>query len=71
MKEEKAPKAWWMVLGLALGLPSLILGVFFGLYWLVQKDIISWTILLVLMVAVVVNTLFLMVRYGLVGKNRQ
>jgi hypothetical protein len=66
-----APQAWWKVLGLALGLPSLILGVFFALYYLVSKGIISWTALLVVMLLVIGNTLFLMVRYGLVGKNRQ
>lgn len=65
------PQAWWKVLGLALGLPSLILGVFFGLYYLVSKEIIGWTALLVVMLLVIGNTLFLMVRYGLVGKNRQ
>lgn len=65
------PQAWWKVLGLALGLPSLILGVFFGLYYLVEKQIISWTALLVVMLLVIGNTLFLMVRYGLVGKHKQ
>ncbi len=65
------PQAWWKVLGLALGLPSLILGVFFGLYYLVTSEIIGWTTLLVVMLLVIGNTLFLMVRYGLVGKNRQ
>jgi hypothetical protein len=67
----KTPQSWWKVLGLALGLPSLILGVFFGLYYLVSKGIIGWTSLLVVMLLVIGNTLFLMVRYGLVGKNRQ
>jgi len=65
------PQAWWRVLGLAMGLPSLILGVFFGLNYLVQKQIISWTALLVVMLLVIGNTLFLMVRYGLVGKRKQ
>jgi hypothetical protein len=37
----------------------------------VQKGLIGWTTLLVVMLLVIVNTLFLMVRYGLVGKNRQ
>ncbi|MFP5491794.1 MAG: hypothetical protein ACLGG0_09840 [Bacteriovoracia bacterium] len=71
MKEDSQPQAWWKVLALAMGLPSLIVGVFFGLYILVQKGLIGWTTLLVVMLLVIVNTLFLMVRYGLVGKNRQ
>lgn len=65
------PPAWWKVLGLAMGLPSLILGAFFGLNYLVKKQIISWTALLVVMLLVIGNTLFLMVRYGLVGKRKQ
>jgi hypothetical protein len=71
MKKDSQPQAWWKVLALAMGLPSLIVGVFFGLYILVQKGLIGWTTLLVVMLLVTVNTLFLMVRYGLVGKNRQ
>ena len=71
MSEPTTPPAWWKVLALAMGLPSLIVGVFFGLYILVQKNIIGWTALLVIMLLVVANTLFLMVRYGVVGKNRQ
>ena len=71
MKEDSQPQAWWKVLALAMGLPSMIVGVFFGLYILVQKGLIGWTTLLVVMLLVIVNTLFLMVRYGLVGKNRQ
>lgn len=71
MKDVSQPQAWWKVLALAMGLPSLIVGVFFGLYILVQKGLIGWTTLLIAMLLVILNTLFLMVRYGLVGKNRQ
>ena len=70
-KLQKAPTAWWKVLGLALGLPSLILGIFFALFMLKERDLISWTTLLVVMLLVIGNTLFLMVRYGMVGKNKQ
>ena len=71
IEPEKTTQAWWKVLALAMGLPSLIVGVFFGLYVLVQKGIIGWITLLVIMLLVIGNTLFLMVRYGMVGKNRQ
>lgn len=64
-------QAWWKVLGLALGLPSVIMGSFFGLYALVEGKIIGWTTLLVLMLLLIGNTLFLMVRYVLVKKNKQ
>lgn len=70
MNNESNKQAWFKVLALAMGLPSLIVGVFFGLYILVQKGLIGWTTVLVVMILVIVNTLFLMVRYGLVGKNR-
>lgn len=57
-------------MALAMGLPSLIIGVFFGVYALVQKQIIGWGWALIIILLVVGNTLFLMVRYGLVRKNR-
>ncbi len=71
MNQVSESKAWWKVLALAMGLPSMIVGVFFGLYVLVQKGVISWIVLLIIMLAVIFNTLFLMVRYGMVGKNKQ
>lgn len=64
-------QSWWKVMGLAMGLPSLILGVFFGINVLVQKNIIGWTLGLVVLLGIIVNTLFWMVRLGVVGKNRQ
>lgn len=71
MNQEKQSQAWWKVLALAMGLPSMIVGVFFGLYILVQKEIISWPTLLIILLLVIGNTLFLMVRYGVVRKDRQ
>ncbi|MBY0516057.1 MAG: hypothetical protein K2P81_04065 [Bacteriovoracaceae bacterium] len=62
---------WWKVMALAMGLPSLIVGTFFGLYVLVQKNIIGWVTLLIVLLLVIGNTFFFMVRYGLVGKNRK
>jgi len=70
MKNSSQQK-WWQVLGLALGLPSIILGVFFGVYSLVQNQVISWGWALFILILVIGNTLFLMVRYGLVNKDRQ
>lgn len=63
--------SWWKVMGLAMGLPSLILGAFFGIYTLVENGILGWPIGLIILLLVIVNTLFWMVRLGLVGKNRQ
>ncbi len=58
-------------MGLAMGLPSLILGAFFGIYALVQNGVFGWGWGLFILIAVIVNTLFWMVRLGLVGKRRQ
>jgi hypothetical protein len=58
------------VMGLALGLPSLVLGLFFGLYSLVEAKLISWTIALALIVIVIFNALILMVKYGMAKKNK-
>jgi hypothetical protein len=67
---SRMPQKWWQVMALAMGLPSIIIGVFFGVYSLVQSQIIGWGWALVLILLVVGNTLFLMVRYGMVKKNR-
>ncbi len=57
-------------MALAMGLPSIIIGVFFGVYSLVQSQIIGWGWALIIILLVVGNTLFLMVRYGMVKKDR-
>ncbi|MCE3011899.1 MAG: hypothetical protein LW878_02430 [Proteobacteria bacterium] len=56
-------------MALAMGLPSIIIGVFFGVYSLVQSQIIGWGWALIIILLVVGNTLFLMVRYGMVKKD--
>jgi hypothetical protein len=58
-------------MGIAVGLPSLILGVFFGVYTLVKADIIGWAAALVILLVLIFNALFWMVKLGVVGKNRQ
>jgi hypothetical protein len=60
-----------IILGLAFALPSTILGVFGTAYWLVTKKIISEKVALILLVAVTVNTFYLMIRYGLAKKKRK
>jgi hypothetical protein len=57
-------------MALAMGLPSIIIGVFFGVYGLVQSQAISWGWALIIILLVVGNTLFLMVRYGMVKKDK-
>lgn len=74
MTEEKtqpASRKFWLVMGLALGLPSTIVGVFFLLYYLVQNNIISWNVALGIIIAVVAYMLYLMVKNGLERKNRK
>ena len=70
-KVQPAGRKFWLVMGLALGLPSTIVGVFFLLYYLVQNQIISWNIALGIIIVVVGYMLFLMVKNGLDRKNRQ
>ena len=62
---------WWKVMGLAMGLPSLILGAFFGIHALVTQGVFGWGMGLTILIVFILNTLFWMVRLGLVGKNRQ
>ena len=60
-----------IVMGLALGLPSTIVGLFFLLYQLVKAQIISWNALLIILLVVIGYMLFLMVKNVLDKKNRQ
>ena len=65
----KIPDNKLVVVGLALGLPSTILGVSFFLYTLLKKNIISETVFLLILVTVIFNTFWLMIRYVYKRKN--
>lgn len=69
MKDDKTLKKFLTVMGLALGLPSTIVGLFFLLNELVKRDVISWNTLLIILLIVVLNILGLMVRH-VVKKNK-
>jgi small-conductance mechanosensitive channel len=55
-------KKYMMVMGLALGLPSTILGISLFVYYLMEQKIISHTVGLIIIVLVVVNIFYLMIR---------
>lgn len=69
-KNQSPTRKFLIVMGLAVGLPSTIVGVFFVLYQLVQKEIISWNMLLTILLVVVVYMLILMVKNGLDKKDK-
>lgn len=71
MSEQTPMKKFWVVMGLALGLPSTIVGLFFLLHQLVKSEIISWNALLIILLVVVLYMLILMVKNVLVKKNKQ
>jgi hypothetical protein len=52
------------ILGLAIGLPSTILGIFFFIYFLIQEKLISTNVGLILIVLVIANIFYLMIRYA-------
>ncbi|MFL5784441.1 MAG: hypothetical protein ACJ76H_07535 [Bacteriovoracaceae bacterium] len=60
-----------LTMGLALGLPSTIVGVFFLLNQLVKAGYISWNMLLGILLGVIGYILFFMVRNVLVKKNKK
>ncbi len=70
MKKETPMRKFFIVMGLALGLPSTIVGLFFLLHQLVQNDVISWNALLIILLVVVINMLGLMVKNVLDKKNK-
>jgi len=57
-------------MGLAVGLPSTIVGLFFVLYQLVQNNVIGWNTLLIVLLIVVSYMLGLMVKNVLGPKNK-
>ncbi|MAX67927.1 MAG: hypothetical protein QF441_15175 [Bacteriovoracaceae bacterium] len=63
MKEDDGPNIL-KVVGLAVGLPSSILGVFGLVYYLIHEEIISTAIGLGLILAIIFYTFFLMLRYA-------
>lgn len=69
MKDQSTKRKFLIVMGLALGLPSTIIGVFFLLYELVKSEIITWNFLLITLVILVIYILFLMVKNGLGKKD--
>jgi drug/metabolite transporter (DMT)-like permease len=71
MSEPKPIKKFLMVMGLALGLPSTIVGLFFLLHQLVKSGHISWNVLLIILISVIAYFLFLMVRNVLAKKDKQ
>ena len=52
------------VVGLAVGLPSSILGVFGLIYFLTEENIISNGMGLIIILAIIGYTFFLMIRYA-------
>lgn len=57
-----------LTMGLAVGLPGTIIGVFYLLYQLVQTGYISWNMLLGILLLVIGYFFFLMVK-NVVGKK--
>ncbi len=57
-----------LTMGLAVGLPGTIIGVFYLLYQLVQNGYISWNMLLGILLFVIAYFFFLMVK-NVVGKK--
>jgi hypothetical protein len=52
------------ILALAIGLPSSILGVFFLMYFLIERNIISPATGLITIVVLIAYTFFMMVKYA-------
>lgn len=64
MSETNANKNIIKILGIALALPSTILGVAFSVYYLIEEKIISQEIGLIVILIVVAYFFYLMVRYA-------
>jgi hypothetical protein len=71
MSEKSPIQKMMLTMGLALGLPGTIVGVFYLLYSLVQNGHISWNMLLTILLLVISYFLFLMVKNVLGKKDKQ
>jgi hypothetical protein len=71
MTDKTPMQKMMLTMGLAVGLPGTIIGVFYLLYQLVQSGYISWNMLLGILLFVIGYFLFLMVRNVLVKKDKQ
>ena len=71
MTDKTPMQKMMLTMGLAVGLPGTIIGVFYVLYQLVKSGYISWNMLLGILLSVVIYFLFLMVRNVLVKKDKQ
>jgi hypothetical protein len=70
MSEKSPMQKMMLTMGLALGLPGTIIGVFYLLYSLVQNGHISWNMLLTILLLVIGYFLFLMVKNVLGKKDK-
>ncbi len=68
MSEKTPMQKMMLTMGLAVGLPSTIIGVFYLLYQLVKSGYISWNMLLGILLFVIGYFLFLMVK-NVLGKE--
>ncbi len=70
MSEQSNKQKYLAVLGLAMGLPSVIIGTSCVVYQLIEAEKISNGVGLIIIVLVVAQFLFMMVRYVLNKKNK-
>lgn len=71
MSDKTPMQKMMLTMGLAVGLPSTIIGVFYLLYRLVKSGYISWNMLLVILLLVIGYFFFLMVKNVLGNKDKQ
>lgn len=71
MSEKTPMQKMMLTMGLAVGLPGTIIGVFYLLYSLVQSGHISWNTLLIILLVVIGYFFFFMVKNVLGKKNKQ
>lgn len=64
MGKEGSAKHILKIMGLAMALPSTILGVTFGVYYLIENKVISQAVGLVIILTIVFYFFYLMIRYA-------
>ncbi|MCB9094749.1 MAG: hypothetical protein H6621_06745 [Halobacteriovoraceae bacterium] len=63
-ENDNKKKNIYLVMGLAMGVPSTIIGVFFLFYFLDQQKILDLKYGILILVVTILNTFFVMVKYA-------
>ena len=67
---KKSSRQWMNILGLSLGLPGTVLFSFYLYWFLIENEIVSQTVALIIVLGILTEMFFLIIYYGLDIHNK-